>query len=46
MNNQQTLEQALEIAKQRLQQFASQPDFLTQMEVAFTDTFDPERVAR
>ncbi|WP_354636243.1 Calx-beta domain-containing protein [Planktothricoides raciborskii] len=40
MNTQQTLEQALEIAKQRLSLFATDPEFLSKMQVAFGDAWE------
>jgi hypothetical protein len=39
MNTQQTLNQALEIAKQRLSLFATDPEFLSKMQVAFGETW-------
>jgi hypothetical protein len=43
MNTQQTLEQALEIAKQRLSLFATDAEFLSKMQVAFGDTWEPNQ---
>lgn len=43
MSIQQTLEQALEIAQQRLSLFATDPEFLSKMQVAFGESWAPNQ---